>query len=189
MSDTTQENVIKDYTPSKQRQILVNFFLIFLGIFAISITSFILFQIQAIGKLMILLALIPIIGGIIFENLRLSGSWKETILKLCIAIIGSSLFVHISKGESYDSAIANWPYFLIIVYGFISMVYHGNKTIPIATRGSTLLLSISMWYWLITIQSNKSTAITTLLWIAAIATVFSFLYSISLIKLGNRTKY
>ncbi len=188
MSDTAQENVAQDYTPSKQRQILVNFFLVFLGIFAISITSFILLRIEANGQSLILLALVPIVGGIVFENLRLSGNWKETLLKLCVAVIGSSLLVHLLKGENYDRAISHWPYFLIITYGFISMVYHGTKTVVVATKGSTLLLSISIWYWLITKPKNESTFFTTLMVVAAIVTILSFLYALSLVKLGNKSK-
>ncbi len=101
------------------------------------------------------LTIIPLLLGVIFENIRLSNDWKSLYLKMLGALM-LSVFAFMPNKQEFDYNFENqieiWPYFFIFFFVLISVVDHSEKVTTKLTEGITLLQSISIIYLVIDLK-------------------------------------
>ena len=174
-----------------ENTLLINFFLWFLGVFAIWILTYILQKTTASNQTSILLMLIPVILGVVYENVRLGNNWKFILLKIFGSIV-LSLGVFHEKNQDlnfvFEDRINIWAYTFIAIFVLVSMLYHKDKTIPKLTEGVTLLHSISFIYWIIDIGLKEST-LSYLIYIIVISlSLVTFVHCLSYIDLTEKNR-
>ena len=171
--------------------ILINFFLCFLGIFAIWILSYILNKTTTSNQNSVLVMLIPVTLGILYENLRLGNNWRFILLKIFGSIILSLVAFHKDKKDFnfvFEDRINAWVYTFIAIFVLVSMIYHKDKTIPKLTEGMSLLHSISFIYWIIDLGINTSRINIFFYFLIISLSIFTIIHSLSYIKLTNKNR-
>lgn len=151
------------------------------------------YRIYQSDRNLISLMIFPLIFGIIFENKRLSTNWKIMALKILGALLFSILAFIPNKHEhpyDFENHIEVWPYWFVIIFVIISMIFHDKKIIPKLTEGITLLQSISIIYWIIDIGflNIKNTFTYVLISIGVIFCIVSFIHAFSYIKLTRNAR-
>ena len=168
---------------------LINFFLWFLGIFAIWILTYILQKTNSSNQSSLLLMLTPVILGITYENLKLGSNWKFVLLKIFVSIILSLVVFHHDKTNLnfvFEDRINFWAYFFIAIFVIISTIFHKDKTIPKLTEGITLLHSIAFIYWVIELDVKNLTTYLILVFLVISLSIITFIHSLSYIELTKK---
>jgi hypothetical protein len=130
----------------------INLLLITIGICILAFTIYIGYRTSISNKHLIPISVIAIIAGVIFEGKRLSDKWYIVVLIALISFILSFLAFIPGKKEyfyNFDRHIELFPYYFIVLFALISIIFHGKKVIPKLTEGITLLQSIAVIYWVI----------------------------------------
>lgn len=142
---------------------------------------------------LISIMIIPLILGIIFENLRLSSDWKTILLKVLGALL-VSIFAFMPNKEkdvyNFEEHIHIWPYYFVFFFVLFSAIVHSEKIIPKLTEGITLLQSISIIYWVIDIGflNFKSLFANILIGIGLIFSLVSIVHAFSYIRLTRNAR-
>lgn len=165
--------------------ILIALIILFVG--------FVFYRIFQNEKNLISIMLIPVILGIIYENRRLSVSWGELTLKLALSLFISLIaFIPDKKEFDYglDHHIELYLYFFIVIFTLISVINHGEKLIPKLTEGASLLLSISIIYWIVDIGFlNFDDAFSFgLVIIGLVFCILTFIHAFSYVKLTRTAR-
>jgi hypothetical protein len=137
---------------SKNRRLIFNIALFFIGLLVLSFTIYVGYRLSISGRRLIPLSVIAIIGGVIFEGRRISDKWSVVLLTALGSLILSFLAFLPGRRENnynFEDHIAVFPYWFIIIFAIISIVFHGEKVIPKLTEGITLLQSIAVVYWVV----------------------------------------
>lgn len=183
----------KNKSRTKSKYNKVSIILIALGIIVLGFYGYIIFRGFQSSKNLISITVIPLILGIVFENKRLSASWKEILYKIMLSLT-LSLFVFApgKKETTYvlEDHIAMWPYFFIFFFVLASAVIHEKKITPKLTEGITLLQSISIIYLMIDIGlfNNYNVVSIPLIIIGLSFCTVSFVHAFSYLKLTNNTR-
>ncbi|KAF2508748.1 hypothetical protein EYY60_16645 [Flavobacterium zhairuonense] len=111
------------------------------------------------GVHLIPLHILALISGIIFESKRITKAWTTAAVIAIISFIstfGLGLYLyHISPNSKFDLtqilnlSILAWPIVFFILYVVFSLLFNKRRIAPQLTEGITLILSISMIYWVI----------------------------------------
>lgn len=130
-------------------------FLFFLILYAICDFKFY----ETDGVHLLPLHILALIAGIIFESKRITKTWKTAASIGIISFIltfSLGLFLdHISPNSKFDLrlilnlSILAWPIVFFILYVTFSLIFNQRRIVPKLTEGITLMLSISMIYWVI----------------------------------------
>ena len=102
---------------------------------------------EGVGEKVLLL--IPLLLGLMIENRRLSGSWKEGVTYIIIALLGGLLAFLPGKNETvYDFAnhLYYWPFFFVFLYLSITVLFENHIGVVPIGEGYTLLLNIGLIY-------------------------------------------
>jgi len=109
------------------------------------------------GVHLIPLHILALITGVIFESKRITKSWKTAVLIGLISFIFtfslSFYLYHISPNAKFDFmlilnvSILAWPIAFFFLYVIFSRIFNKKRIAPQLTEGTTLILSISMIYW------------------------------------------
>lgn len=89
-------------------------------------------------------------AGLLFESIRISGSWKTVAGIFAGTYISSLVSFLPGKHErvySFENHIEMWPYFFIFIFALFFGAVYKEKVTAKLTEGITLLLSISLIYW------------------------------------------
>lgn len=139
------------------------------------------------------LTIIPLLLGVIFENIRLSNDWKSLYLKMLGALM-LSVFAFMPNKQEFDYNFENqieiWPYFFIFFFVLISVVDHSEKVTTKLTEGITLLQSISIIYLVIDlklINLNNPFSLF-LIGIGLFLSLYSILYAFSYLELSKSAR-
>jgi cell shape-determining protein MreD len=130
-------------------------FIIFLILYAIYDFNFY----ETDGAHLIPLHILALIAGVIFESKRITKTWTTAVLISIISFIftfslGLYLY-HISPNSKFDFtqilnlSILAWPIAFFILYVISSRIFNERRIVPQLTEGITLILSVSMIYWVI----------------------------------------
>ncbi|MTH14540.1 hypothetical protein [Flavobacterium sp. LC2016-01] len=130
-------------------------FIIFLILYAICDSNFY----ETDGVHLIPLHILALISGIIFESKRITKTWTTAFVIAIISLISTfslGLYLyHISPNSKFDFmqilnlSILAWPIVFFILYVTYSLLFNKRRIAPQLTEGITLILSISMIYWVI----------------------------------------
>ncbi len=137
---------------SKNKYRYINLLLITIGVLILSFTIYIGYRTSISNKQLIPISVIAIIAGVIFEGIRLSDKWYIVLLTALISFILSFLAFIPGKKEyfyNFENHIEMFPYYFIVLFALISIIFNGNKVIPKLTEGITLLQSIAVIYWVV----------------------------------------
>jgi hypothetical protein len=102
---------------------------------------------QGAGEKVILL--IPLLLVLIIENRRLTGSWKEGLIYVIIALlVGLFAFLPGKNEAVYDFAdhLYYWPFFFIFAYLSMSVLFENHIGVVPMGEGYTLLLNCGLIY-------------------------------------------
>ncbi|WP_316634666.1 hypothetical protein [uncultured Flavobacterium sp.] len=130
-------------------------FIFFLILYAICDFNFY----ETDGVHLIPLHILALIAGVIFESKKITKTWTTSVLIGIISFIFTfslGLFLyHISPNSKFDFmlilnlSILAWPIAFFILYVIFSRIFNERRIVPQLTEGITLMLSISMIYWVI----------------------------------------
>ncbi|MFD3001268.1 hypothetical protein ACFS7Z_12910 [Pontibacter toksunensis] len=137
---------------SRNAQRNVDLVLIFVGLLVLALVAYVGYRLHTSERRLIPISVLALIAGVIFESRRLSDKWAPVLLTALGAFVFSFLAFLPGKGElvyNFENHIETFPYWFIITFAFISVAFHGYKTIPKLTEGITLLQSLAIFYWVI----------------------------------------
>jgi len=111
------------------------------------------------GVHLIPLHILALIAGVIFESKRITKTWTTAVLIGIISYVFTfslCLFLYyISPNAKFDLmlilnvSILAWPIAFFIIYVIYSRIFNKRRIAPQLTEGTTLILSISMIYWVV----------------------------------------
>lgn len=139
-------------TKRKSAGISLTPYLIIAGVLGLALTVYIGYRASISDRKLFSISLIALFAGLLFESIRVSGSWK-TVAGI---FVGTYLFSLLSflpgKREriyNFENHIEMWPYFFIFIFALFFGIAYKDKVTSKLTEGITLLLSISLIYWAI----------------------------------------
>ncbi|GGF21533.1 hypothetical protein [Flavobacterium limi] len=146
------------------------------------------------------LHILALISGIIFESKRITKTWKTAVLISIISFISTfslGLYLyHISPNSKFDFtqvlnlSILAWPIVFFILYVSFSLIFNERRIVPQLTEGMTLMLSISMIYWVIDngLVIFDNIILRTFIIIVILLSLFSFYNAFSKVFLSDSKK-
>ncbi|MCU0328581.1 MAG: hypothetical protein MUE53_06285 [Chitinophagales bacterium] len=130
---------------------LEQIFMLICGL-ALMLTLYFLYRADKSGLSLFSFPLLTLFAGIVFESYRITQKWKTVGFIFITAYLVSFLAFLPVKGEtSYkiENHIALWPIGIVIFYTTFFWLYSRDIIQKKIHEGTTLLLSLSMIYWLI----------------------------------------
>jgi hypothetical protein len=162
-------------------------FVIIIGAIGILLTIYITYRASIYDKKLFSGSIIALFAGLLFESFRVSKSWK-TIIYLFIAAYFFSLLSFLPGKHvdtySFDNKLEIWPYSFIVFFAFFFAFAHKDEMIAKLDEGITLLLSISLIYWIIDYSFNYQNWFSIIiLTLVIIFTAFSIINALTKIEL------
>lgn len=166
---------------------------IVVGVIGLLLTLYIGYRASVSDKKLFSVSLLALFAGLLFESIRVSGSWK-TITGI---FAGTYLFSLISflpgKSErvyNFENHIEMWPYFFIFIFALFFGIAYKDRVTAKLTEGITLLLSLSLVYWTIDygFTNYHNWFAYTLLTISFLLTVFSIVNALTNLHLTRTTR-
>lgn len=137
-------------TKRKSAGISLTPFLIVAGVLGLALTIYIGYRASISDRKLFSVSLIALFAGLLFESIRVSGSWK-TVAGIFAGTYLFSLFTFLpGKRErvyNFENHIEIWPYIFIFIFALFFGITYKDKVTAKLTEGVTLLLSISLIYW------------------------------------------
>ncbi len=171
-------------------------FLFFLILYAICDFNFY----ETDGIHLLPLHILALIAGIIFESKRITKTWKTAVLISIFSFIATfslGLYLyHISPNSKFDLtqilnlSILAWPIVFFILYVTFSLIFNRRRIAPQLTEGITLMLSISMIYWVADtgLVRFDNIILRTFIIIVILLSLFSFYNAFSKVYLSDTKK-
>ena len=126
--------------------------MVVLCIVAIGLTCLIGYRASMSGQHLFTLGFGALFAGFLFESFRIADHWTDVIDKF-IGTYAVSLLAFLpgkrEHGYDLDTHIAIWPYFFIGAFAIATTIFDNDKITAKLTEGITLLLSLSMIYWVL----------------------------------------
>ena len=116
----------------------------------IALTIYIGYRASISDRKLFSVSLIALFAGLLFESIRVSGSWKTVIGIFAGTYLFSLITFLPGKRErvyNFENHIEMWPYFFIFIFALFFGIAYKDKVTAKLTEGITLLLSISLIYW------------------------------------------
>ncbi|MEL1247181.1 hypothetical protein [Flavobacterium helocola] len=139
---------------SKRKSAGINLmpFFVWVSIFASAFTLFIVYKITVSERSFFSISLFALLSGVIIESYRISKDWKIVFFKFIGAYVFSFIAFLPKKNEvnyNIESHIEFWLQTIVIIYVVISAIFYKEKIVQKLTEGITLLLSLSLIYWVL----------------------------------------
>jgi hypothetical protein len=183
----------KKKTKRKSAGISLTPYLIIAGLLGLALTVYIGYRASISDRKIFSISLIALFAGLLFESIRVSGSWK-TVAGI---FVGTYLFSLLSflpgKREriyNFENHIEMWPYVFIFIFALLFGIIHKDRVTAKLTEGITLLLSISLIYWAIDygFTNYHNWFSITLLTIGIIFSIFSIINALTHIHLSRTNR-
>lgn len=162
-------------------------FVIIIGVIGLLLTVYIAYRASIYDKKLFSGSIIALFAGLLFESFRVSKSWKTIIYVFIAAYFFSLLSFFPGKHVdtySFDRKLEIWPYSFIVFFAFIFAYAHKDEMIAKLNEGITLLLSISLIYWIIDYSFNYQNWFSIIiLTLVIIFTAFSIINALTKIEL------
>lgn len=152
MTQLLTSNRIKVPKKTKSAGIDLSMYIIAVAILGTVLTSYIAYRASLSEQKFFSLSLLALFAGLLFESFRITDNWKHVIYKFIWAYFFSLLCFLPGKKEVnyiFENHIRMWPYFFIVIFSLITVSIYKDKIIGKLTEGITLLLSLSLIYWVI----------------------------------------
>jgi hypothetical protein len=167
--------------------------IIVLGVIGLFLTLYIGFRASISDRKLFSVSLLALFAGLIFESIRVSGSWKTVAGIFTATYLFSLLSFLPGKRErvyNFENHIEFWPYSFIFLFAIFFGIAYKDKVTAKLTEGITLLLSLSLVYWTIDygFTNYNNWFAYTLLTIAFLMTAFSLLNALTNLHLSKTTR-
>ena len=129
--------------------------IVFLAIFGLAIVAITIYMgriINSCDKKIIHLNFIAILLGLVFEYKRLTVKWSTVIWTAIASYLLSFIVLGKYKHERvyvFEQHLEMWPYFFLVIFTTIATIIEYTRATKKMTEGITLLLTISINYWLL----------------------------------------
>jgi hypothetical protein len=123
-----------------------------LGVLAIALTFFIGYRAAMSNERLISIGMVAMFAGLLFESLRVADNWRDVVLVLVISYCLSLAAFLPGKREhvyNFESHVTFWQYAFVALFAFSFAVNHKDKVTAKLNEGITLLLSLSVVYWIV----------------------------------------
>lgn len=125
---------------------------IIFGILGLILTIYIAYRTSISHRNLFSISILALFAGLLFESFRVSKSWK-TVLYIFIGAYFFSLSTFLpGKNEpiyDFENHIEKWPYFFILFFAVVFAIFNKEKVTAKLSEGITLLLSLSLVYWIV----------------------------------------
>jgi hypothetical protein len=166
---------------------------IVVGVIGILITLYIGYRASISDRKLFSVSLLALFAGLLFESIRVSGSWKTVAGIFAGSYLCSLMAFLPGKSEriyNFENHIEMWPFVFIFFFALIFGIAYRDRVTAKLTEGVTLLLSLSLVYWTIDygFTNYHNWFAYTLLTIAFSLTVFSIINALTNIHLSRITR-
>ena len=166
---------------------------IVVGVIGLLLTLYIGYRATISDKKLFSISLLALFSGLLFESIRVSGSWKTVAGIFAGTYLFSLLAFLPGKRErvyNFENHIEMWPYFFIFIFALFFGIAYKDKVTAKLTEGITLLLSLSLVYWTVDygFTNYHNWFAYTLLTIAFLLTVFSIINALTKLHLSRTTR-
>lgn len=181
-----------EISKSKSPNFNIKTFVIIIGVIGLLFTIYLAYRASIYDKKLFSGSIIALFAGLLFESFRVSKSWK-TIIFVFIAAYFFSLFSFLPgkhvDSYSFDCNLEVWPYSFIVFFAIFFAISHEDEMKVKLDEGITLLLSISLIYWIIDYSFNYQNWFTIIfLTLVIIFTAFSIINALTKIELTRSVR-
>lgn len=168
-------------------------FFVWVSIFALVFTLFIVYKITVSERSFFSISLIALLSGVLIESYRISKDWKIVFFKFVGAYVFSFIvFIPGKRDVNYniESHIEFWLQTIVVTYIVISAIFYKEKIVQKLTEGITLLLSLSLIYWVIDygFVNIDFLIVKILLVIGLLFAIYSIFHSLSYLTLTRTSR-
>lgn len=172
---------------------IVVFLGIFLGAIGLVLTIYIGYSTSISEQKIFSISLLALFAGLLFESFLVSDKWENVVYTFFGAYVLSLLHFLPHRGDeiyNFEEHIKLWPYFFIFCFTLAFLYINQEKIITQLNEGITLLLSLSLIYWLIDygFANYQNWFIIVILTIILILSIFSILNALTNIQLSRTTR-
>lgn len=173
----------------KTREFQLRPYMIVIGLLAIALTCFIGYRASISSHKLFSVSLLALLAGLLFESFRISENWRNVIYRFIGAyLLSFACFLPWKHEHNYnfEEHIEFWPYYLMVLFALATVIFNSDKVTAKLTEGITLLLSISLIYWVIDygIMEIDNWFMKSLIILLALFSAFSILNAFTYIKLS-----
>jgi hypothetical protein len=164
--------------------------LIVAGVIGIFLSIYIAYRASISEQKLFSISLTTLIAGLLFESIRVSGSWKTVAGIFAGSYLLSLIAFLPEKNEpiyNFEYHIKIWPYLFIVIFALIFGATFKERLTTKLTEGTSLLLSLSLVYWSVDygFTSYHNWFAYSLLTLSSILTLFSIVNALTNIHLSR----
>lgn len=137
------------------------------------------------------LSLLALFAGLFYESFKIFQNSKNFIFTFIVSYFASLFFCsHAILTFDFELLIMIWPYSFILFYTIGIAIYNKDKVTAKLTEGITLLLSLSLIYWVIDYGfiNVDNLFVKLILILGLVSSGFSIINALTNIKLSRTTR-
>ena len=166
---------------------------IVIGVIGLLLTLYIGYRASISDRKLFSVSLLALFAGLLFESIRVSGSWKTVVGIFAGTYLFSLTTFLPGKREqvyNFENHIEMWSYFFLFIFAIFFGIAYKDKVTAKLTEGVTLLLSLSLVYWTVDygFTNYHNWFAYTLLTISFSMTVFSIINALTNLHLSRTTR-
>jgi hypothetical protein len=183
----------KNKTRKKSARFDLMTIVIVIGVIGLILTLYIGYRASISDRKIFSVSLLALFAGLLFESIRVSGSWK-TVAGIFAGTYLFSLtaFLPGKREEVYnfENHIEMWPYFFLLIFAIFFGIAYKDRVTAKLTEGVTLLLSLSLVYWTVDygFTNYHNWFAYSLVTISFSMTVFSIINALTNLHLSRTTR-
>ena len=167
--------------------------LIVIGVIGLLLTLYIGYRASISDRKLFSVSLLALFAGLLFESIRVSGSWKTVAGNFAAAYLFSLTAFLPGKHErvyNFENHIEMWPYVFLYIFALFFGIAYKDRVTAKLTEGITLLLSLSLVYWIADYGSinYQNWFAYTLLTLLFLLTAFSIVNALTNLHLSKTTR-
>lgn len=139
-------------TKSKLGKIILKSFLIIIGLIGLTSIIFITYKVFMSDEKIFSIGLIAAFSGLLFEGFRISKNWKRFVkvfIESYLLNLLCFLIVEYKQINNFENEIDFYVYSFFLFFLVFFIAEFKDKLTAKFTEGVTLLLSISLTYWIV----------------------------------------
>ena len=166
---------------------------IVIGVIGLLLTLYIGYRASISDRKLFSVSLLALFAGLLFESIRVSGSWKTVVGIFAGTYLFSLTTFLPGKREqvyNFENHIEMWSYLFLFIFAIFFGIAYKDRVTAKLTEGVTLLLSLSLVYWTVDygFTNYHNWFAYTLLTISFSMTVFSIINALTNLHLSRTTR-
>jgi hypothetical protein len=166
---------------------------IVIGVIGLLLTLYIGYRASISDRKLFSVSLLALFAGLLFESIRVSGSWKNVAGIFAGTYLFSLTAFLPGKRErvyNFENHIEMWPYVFLFIFALIFGITYKDRVTAKLNEGITLLLSLSLVYWTVDygFTNYHNWFAYTLLIISFVLTAFSIVNALTNLHLSKTTR-